>query len=123
MIVLPGDVTVLYCATMDREVTAVPVNKEQNQKPHDNFTEPATADEVEALLLSLANRLDCDSASLQHVDQGRSREWRGADLRITSDFSWEPRHFMEGHDLLVRTRHSLQLSWLFRELWDAFSTW
>lgn len=42
-------------------------------------------------------------------------------MRITSDFTWEPKDFMDGHDLLVRTRHAKSLTWLLFELRDAFS--
>jgi gamma-glutamylcyclotransferase (GGCT)/AIG2-like uncharacterized protein YtfP len=57
----------------------------------------------------------------RHCEQhGARREWRGADVRITSDFGPEaPKSFMD-HDLIVRTYHAATLTWLFLELRDAF---
>jgi len=59
-------------------------------------------------------------ASLHHPEQAHMREWSGADVRITSDFIYEPLNFIEAHDLLVRTQHARLLTWLFLEVRDAF---
>ena len=47
-----------------------------------------------------------------HPEMDRIPEWRGADIRITSDFERdfsEPGHF--DHDLTVRTRHAGPVTW------------
>jgi len=78
-------------------------------------------DQIESRLIRFGQRIDADSpASLQHPQQARLPEWTGADVRITSDFTWEPKNFLDGHDLLVRTRHAKPLTWLFMELRDTF---
>ena len=64
-----------------------------------------------------------DPSTLRHPDQDECAEWAGADVRITSDFEWEPKTFVEVHDLLVRTRHAKALTWLLLEVRDAFSLW
>ena len=69
-----------------------------------------------SLLMSPADRL-------VHPDQGLMPEWRGADVCLTSAFAREPNDFMDGHHLLVRTRHARPLTWLFLELRDAFGGW
>ena len=47
-----------------------------------------------------------------HPEMERIPEWRGADIRITSDFEknyQEPGYF--DHDLKVRTRHAGSVTW------------
>ena len=47
-----------------------------------------------------------------HPEMERIPEWRGADIRITSDFEkdyQEPGYF--DHDLMVRTRHAGPVTW------------
>lgn len=78
-------------------------------------------DAIESRLITLGQRLGKHPASLlRHPDQDRMPEWTGADVRITSDFQFEPKNFMDAHDFLVRTRHAIPLTWLFLEVRDAF---
>ena len=60
---------------------------------------------------------------LHTPDQQTPAEWTGADIRVTSDFEWEPKTFVEAHDLLVRTRHAKALTWLLLEVRDGFGFW
>ncbi len=78
---------------------------------------------IEDHLLALGRRLANDPSSLKHPAQAEIPEWTGADVKVTSDFAWEPENFIASHDLLVRTRHAFPLSWLFFEIRDAFSSW
>jgi hypothetical protein len=82
---------------------------------------------VEALedrLLALGRQLDGErSPRPRHPDQAGMPEWRGADVVVTSNFESTARNFVDGHDLMVRTRHAVAVTWLFLELRDAFSGW
>lgn len=90
----------------------------------DDDSRPPSVESIEDLLIGLGKRLNSEDLSgLRHESLGGSAEWRGADVVISDDFAWEPKNFMEAHDLRVRTRHSVQLSWLFVELRNAFSFW
>jgi hypothetical protein len=54
----------------------------------------------------------------------RIPEWRGADIRITSDFEkdfCDPGYF--DHDLTVRTRHAGSVTWFVFQMRDLFSGW
>lgn len=44
-------------------------------------------------------------------------------MQVTSDFLAEPDPSRFDHDLIVRTRHAAELSWLFMELRDTFAGW
>jgi hypothetical protein len=77
-------------------------------------------DQIESQLIEVGRRVSRDPASsLHHPAQRDMPEWSGADVRITSDFIYEPQ-FMESHDLFVRTQHAVPLTWLFLEVRDAF---
>jgi hypothetical protein len=54
-----------------------------------------------------------------HVRRFEIPEWTEADVRVTSDFAWEPKSLFDDHELLVRTRHATPLRWQFFELRDA----
>ena len=59
-----------------------------------------------------------------HPEMDRIPEWRGADIRITSDFERdfsEPGHF--DHDLTVRTRHAGPVTWFIFQMRDLFDGW
>ena len=59
-----------------------------------------------------------------HVEMERIPEWRGADVRITSDFEkdfCEPGYF--DHDLTVRTRHAGPVTWFIFQMRDLFDGW
>ena len=54
----------------------------------------------------------------------RIPEWRGADIRITSDFEMNyqaPGYF--DHDLTVRTRHAGPVTWFVFQMRDLFNGW
>ena len=59
-----------------------------------------------------------------HPEMDRIPEWRGADIRITSDFERdfnEPGYF--DHDLTVRTRHAGPATWFIFRMRDLFDGW
>ena len=77
---------------------------------------------IEAKLIYLGKRISSEPVKqLAHDQQAQLPEWRGADVHVTSDFAFEPKDFIEQHDLLVRTPHAKALTWLFFELRDAFA--
>ncbi|MDP1581692.1 MAG: hypothetical protein Q8M02_15600 [Candidatus Didemnitutus sp.] len=76
---------------------------------------------IEDHLIELGRRIESQSSDqLIHPDQSTLLEWRGADTRITSDFTPSTPDFFE-HDLMVYTHHARLLSWLFFELRDTFA--
>jgi hypothetical protein len=59
-----------------------------------------------------------------HPEMDRIPEWRGADIRITSDFKTdfnEANYF--DHDLTVRTRHAGPATWFVFQMRDLFDGW
>ena len=59
-----------------------------------------------------------------HPEMVRIPEWRGADIRITSDFEKNyqgPGYF--DHDLTVRTRHAGPATWFVFQMRDLFDGW
>ena len=59
-----------------------------------------------------------------HPEMERIPEWRGADIRITSDFEMNyqaPEYF--DHDLTVRTRHAGSVTWFVFQMRDLFDGW
>ena len=59
-----------------------------------------------------------------HPEMARIPEWRGADIRITSDFKTdfnEANYF--DHDLTVRTRHAGPATWFVFQMRDLFDGW
>ena len=59
-----------------------------------------------------------------HPEMDRIPEWRGADIRITSDFKTdfnEANYF--DHDLTVRTRHAGPVTWFVFQMRDLFDGW
>jgi len=59
-----------------------------------------------------------------HPEMERIPEWRGADIRITSDFE---KNYQEAgyfdHDLTVRTRHAGPATWFVFQMRDLFDGW
>ena len=59
-----------------------------------------------------------------HPEMERIPEWRGADIRITSDFE---KNYQElgyfDHDLTVRTRHAGSVTWFVFQMRDLFDGW
>jgi hypothetical protein len=77
--------------------------------------------QLESRLVALEQRIVGDSpSSLCHPYQTEMPEWLGADVWIISDFTFEPKDFMEAHNLRVCTHHAKALTWLFLEVRDAF---
>jgi hypothetical protein len=59
-----------------------------------------------------------------HPEMDRIPEWRGADIRVTSDFKTdfnEANYF--DHDLTVRTRHAGPATWFVFQMRDLFDGW
>ncbi len=59
-----------------------------------------------------------------HPEMARIPKWRGADIRITSDFKTdfnEANYF--DHDLTVRTRHAGPVTWFVFQMRDLFDGW
>ena len=59
-----------------------------------------------------------------HPEMERIPDWRGADVRFTSDFKkdfYEPWYF--DHDLTVRTRHAGPATWFVFQMRDLFDGW
>jgi hypothetical protein len=65
----------------------------------DQPDESGGIEKLERRLIELGKRVNSESpTALRHPGQATHGEWRGADVRITSDFAWEPANFMEGHE-------------------------
>ena len=85
---------------------------------------PGSPAAIQSKLIQLEERIGSEPVhQFVHPQQNQIPEWCGADVRVTSDFVWEPANFVEAHDLLVRTRHAGALTWLLLELRDAFAGW
>ena len=80
-------------------------------------------EQIKASLAALRKELNSPTAPLLHKDQAEMPEWSGADVVVSSDFEWEPKNFMEAHDLRVRTRHAVPVTWLFLSIRDIFTGW
>ena len=59
-----------------------------------------------------------------HPEMVRIPEWRGADIRITSDFEtdFNVANYFD-HDLTVRTRHAGPATWFVFQMRDLFDGW
>ena len=59
-----------------------------------------------------------------HPEMERIPEWRGADIRITSDFemNYQEAGYFD-HDLTVRTRHAGSVTWFVFQMRDLFDGW
>jgi len=59
-----------------------------------------------------------------HPEMDRIPEWRGADIRITSDFvtDFNTLNYFD-HDLTVRTRHAGPATWFVFQMRDLFDGW
>jgi hypothetical protein len=75
---------------------------------------------IEDQLLALGRNIEADSGGIsRHAAQVDIPEWRGAKTVVTSDFTFEIQGLCS--DLVVRTRHAEQLSWIIFELRDIFT--
>jgi len=108
----------------DRKLTAMKKRPKRNSdRDRDTHGRP-DFDQLQNALIRLGQRVDARNISaLRHADQSDQDEWTGADVVITSDFAWKPSSWVHEHDLVVRTHHAVQLTWLFLEIRDAFSLW
>ncbi len=78
---------------------------------------------LEDRLINLGRLVESEpAAQLRHPAQMDIAEWRGADVIVSSDFTWEPGNWADQHALLVRSWHALPVTWLFFELRDAFGS-
>lgn len=77
--------------------------------------------EIEDKLLCLGKTIEtATKGQLVHDQQKEIPEWLGADTCVTSNFSAVQPHPLD-HDLVVRTIHATELTWLFFELRDTFA--
>ncbi len=78
---------------------------------------------IEDGLMGMGRAIEAGGA-WTHPEMDRIPEWRGADIRITSDFERdfnEPGYF--DHDLTVRTRHAGPATWFIFQMRDLFDGW
>ena len=78
---------------------------------------------IEDGLMEMGRAIEA-GATWTHTEMERIPEWRGADVRITSDFE---RNYQElgyfDHDLTVRTRHAGPVTWFVFQMRDLFDGW
>jgi len=80
-------------------------------------------EEIEDGLMGMGRLIEV-GGPWNHPEMDRIPEWRGADVRITSDFEREfnePGYF--DHDLTVRTRHAGPVTWFIFQMRDLFDGW
>lgn len=80
-------------------------------------------DSIEDGLMNMGKAIEAGGL-LTHPEMVRIPEWRGADIRITSDFKTdfnEANYF--DHDLTVRTRHAGPATWFVFQMRDLFDGW
>ena len=78
---------------------------------------------IEDGLMEMGRAIEAGGPST-HPEMERIPEWRGADIRITSDFKTnfnDPNYF--DHDLTVRTRHAGPVTWFVFQMRDLFDGW
>ena len=78
---------------------------------------------IENGLMDMGRAIEAGGPST-HPEMERIPEWRGADIRITSDFKTnfnDPNYF--DHDLTVRTRHAGPATWFVFQMRDLFDGW
>jgi hypothetical protein len=78
---------------------------------------------IEDGLMDIGRTIEAGGA-WTHPEMDRIPEWRGADIRITSDFKTdfnEANYF--DHDLTVRTRHAGPATWFVFQMRDLFDGW
>jgi len=92
----------------------------KNKKTKLNVKGP---DAIEDGLMDMGRAIEA-GGPWTHPEMDRIPEWRGADIRITSDFERdfnEPGYF--DHDLTVRTRHAGPATWFVFQMRDLFDGW
>ena len=78
---------------------------------------------IEDGLMEMGRAIEAGGPST-HPEMERIPEWRGADIRITSDFKTdfnEANYF--DHDLTVRTRQAGPATWFVFQMRDLFDGW
>ena len=76
-------------------------------------------EEIEDGLMDMGRAIEA-GGPWTHPEMERIPEWRGADIRITSDFErnyQEPGYF--DHELTVRTRHAGPVTWFVFQMRDS----
>ena len=101
---------------MNKEKKSMKKNKETKLK----VTGPEA---IEDGLMDMGRAIEA-GGPWTHPEMDRIPEWRGADIRITSDFE---KNYQEAgyfdHDLTVRTRHAGPATWFVFQMRDLFSGW
>jgi hypothetical protein len=91
------------------------------QWPPKTYPRPSRGAAPQLMGWSLTRRLSRESRT---VEERGMVEWRGADIRITSDFKTdfnEANYF--DNDLTVRTRHAGPATWFVFQMRDLFDGW
>jgi len=98
--------------------------KKGNKKSNvDRKTKSLGVEGIEDGLMGMGRLIEAGGPWV-HPEMERIPEWRGADVRITSDFErdyQEPGYF--DHDLTVRTRHAGPVTWFIFQMRDLFDGW
>ena len=78
---------------------------------------------IEDGLMDMGRAIEA-GGSWAHPEMERIPEWRGADIRITSDFKtdFNVANYFD-HDLTVRTRHAGPATWFVFQMRDLFDGW
>lgn len=97
--------------------------KKKMKKNKDTKSKVKGPEAIEDGLMDMGRAIEA-GGPWTHPEMARIPEWRGADIRITSDFEkdfCEPGYF--DHDLTVRTRHAGPATWFIFQMRDLFDGW
>jgi hypothetical protein len=97
--------------------------KKEMKKNKDTKFKVKGPEAIEDGLMEMGRAIEA-GGSWTHPEMDRIPEWRGADIRITSDFKTdfnEANYF--DHDLTVRTRHAGPATWFVFQMRDLFDGW
>jgi len=100
------------------------MKKEERMKKNENTKFKVKGSEaIEDGLMDMGRAIEA-GGPWTHPEMERIREWRGADVRFTSDFvtDFEARDPFY-HDLTVRTRHAGPATWFVFQMRDLFDGW
>ena len=97
--------------------------KKKMKKNKETKSEVKGPEAIEDGLMEMGRAIEA-GGPWTHPEMARIPEWRGADIRITSDFKTdfnEANYF--DHDLTVRTRHAGSVTWFVFQMRDLFDGW
>ena len=97
--------------------------KKKNKKGKETKFKVKGPEAIEDGLMDMGRAIEA-GGPWTHPEMERIPEWRGADIRITSDFKTnfnDPNYF--DHDLTVRTRHAGPATWFVFQMRDLFDGW